>query len=271
MEKSKNLELNIINLDDESDIETTSENFVKLDKVIGEIIENTQEATEENNGIINLNTIKEMGIPNRGKLELLKTITYKELWDLPHGLYTVLSDTLAFLGLGGLYAGSLIIYPYIKDNDGDRTKLFEFYSHSIEVSRNPTGRAFLNLYKGTVDTYPNSKITDTLTTWNDKWKKEFNINSEQISIANPGYFKMKSGLIIQYGSVTSSLNNSDYRYFPAAFDNACISAVASYSHLDSSGMGASFQIVDKSRFLLGCRLSNGQLIQGTINWIATGY
>ena len=58
MEQTKNLGLNVITLDDESDIETTSENFIKLDGKIGEIMENTQEATEKRKGIISIEDIR---------------------------------------------------------------------------------------------------------------------------------------------------------------------------------------------------------------------
>ena len=60
MELSKNLGLKIVDLSDEADIEISSENFKTLDKKMGEIMEKTQEATEDKAGISTFNDWREV-------------------------------------------------------------------------------------------------------------------------------------------------------------------------------------------------------------------
>lgn len=251
------------------------ENFTYLTKEEAneKFVKQTQLAQEENPGIITLNEVYEVGMPSRGRLVLSETITYKELWDLQHGVYTINSDvTVSSLGISGLYgAGVLKVYKPSKIDENDIFKLYEYKTQSVERPSAQAGKAFLVLYRETGEQYANIKITDVIDIWNDKWKVELNVTSEKIGLSNPGYLKMGNGLIIQWGIMSSSVNNTDYKYFPIAFENAVFMGVSSYSNLDSSGMGTSFQKVDKSRFLLGCRLSNGTLITGYVQWIAIGH
>ncbi len=97
------------------------------------------------------------------------------------------------------------------------------------------------------------------------------MTSEKLRLSNPGYAKLANGLTMQWGHTTSSISSTDYKYFPVAFDNEVFVGLSSYSTLESLGMGTAFQKVDRSRFLLSCRLSNGNLVQGHVPWIAIGF
>ena len=248
------------------------ENFTYLTKEEAneKFVKQTQLALEERPGIITLNEVYEVGMPARGKLTLTKPITYRELWELPHGSYTVLSDSMAYLGLEGLYSGSLLVFPHVRDDENKRTKLFEFYSHSLGISLNYTGKAFLNLYRGTVETYPDSKITDTVGTWNDKWKKELNQASEQMAFTRNGYLKMPSGLIIQWMDFTCQpISTGTAINFPIAFDNACFQLVMTDGGAAAYTMGAAIR--DRFSFFAWAKGLDSRFYQAGVHMLAIGY
>ena len=115
----------------------------------------------------------------------------------------------------------------------------------------------------------NSKQLHTSTINSGLWL--FEQNWGKFNLATSGYLKMGNGFTIQWGLTASSVNNSDYRYFPITFENTCSVGLASYSSFDSSGQGTSFHKIDKTKFLLGCRLASGEIVSGQVAWVAIGY
>lgn len=91
------------------------------------------------------------------------------------------------------------------------------------------------------------------------------------SQATSGYQKLPSGVIVQWGIAAASTTASDYRNFPIAFPNACMSGVASYAQWGQNGNGNAFQVVSASQFLITNRDSNGSATGGATAWIAFGY
>ena len=149
------------------------ENFTYLTKEEAneKFVKQTQLAMEEKPGIITLNEVYEASLPNRGELILKDTITYQELWDLKHGQYLIRNENAKKIGIMELYGyGILSVYKPLKLDIENSSRLFKYYSHTIglKLSLN-SGMGILNLYEGTVRNHPNSKITDTVENWSDKW------------------------------------------------------------------------------------------------------
>ena len=234
----------------------------------------TQEATEITSGISSFEEIREnTGMPNRGVLTLTKIITYKELWELPHGNYAINSEaTLKFLGISGLYAAGILKVYKPNMATSEFLKMFVYISQTVEVPGALTGKATLTVFKNAAEQYADVPVTNNIAVWNEKWKKELSITSEEIKVGNTGFMKLANGIILQWGGdMKSSINGNDFRYFPIAFPQGCASATASYSSLESAGQGVSFQAVDRTKFLLGHRMGDGTLTQGMVYWTAIGY
>ncbi len=234
----------------------------------------TLKATEITSGISSFEEIREnIGMPNRGVLTLTKIITYKELWELPHGNYAINSEaTLKFLGINGLYAAGILKVYKPNMATSEFLKMFVYISQTVEVPGALTGKATLTVFKNAAEQYADVPVTDNIAVWNEKWKKELSITSEEIKVGNTGFMKLANGIILQWGGdMKSSINGNDFRYFPIAFPQGCASATASYSSLESAGQGVSFQAVDRTKFLLGHRMGDGTLTQGMVYWTAIGY
>jgi len=73
------------------------------------------------------------------------------------------------------------------------------------------------------------------------------------SLATTGYQRLPGGLIIQWGYVSESTNNTDYRSFPITFPTACRSLLVQLDVATTLGWGGDYgtivQIVDTTKFL----------------------
>ena len=250
------------------------ENFTYLTKEEAneKFVKQTQLAQEENPGIITLNEVYEVGMPFRGVLPYEnKILTYREAMELEDGVYSIEGEK-NFRCLNFIQTDR-IAHPW----GVLKKKTFGIFGHP-----EATKQTVLEYIPHNYGTGVSSSI---LHFWNREASLDLNLNTnyeiagfwitnvgwKDFSMSNPGFAKLSNGMTIQWGHMLSSVNSTDYKYFPIAFENTVFMGVSSYSNLDSSGMGTSFQKVDKSRFLLGCRLSNGTLITGYIQWIAIGH
>ena len=92
------------------------------------------------------------------------------------------------------------------------------------------------------------------------------------SIANNGYQKLPSGLIIQWGSLSTSNTNGTVT-FPTAFPNACFSVVAhDYALIVSDNSIVRFNLPTKTDVSwLGQSYTGSSTTPGSWTWIAIGY
>jgi hypothetical protein len=251
------------------------ENFTYLTKEEAneKFVKQTQLALEENPGIITLNEVYEAGMPFRGVFPFKnKKLTYNEVMAMKDGVYSVEGPehftclNIAHIGKGmhdrGIFK-KRTFKIFDKNQNATKQNVLEYIPHNYSFGVTSTTMHFWD----NMD-FLNKELNTSFET-SGCWTT--NIGWDKINITDSGYAKMSNGLTVQWGKMLSSINSTDYKYFPISFDNEVFMGVASYSSFDSSGMGASFQKVDRSRFLLGCRLSNGNLIAGQIQWIAIGY
>ncbi|HHR5847364.1 TPA: gp53-like domain-containing protein [Providencia alcalifaciens] len=80
-----------------------------------------------------------------------------------------------------------------------------------------------------------------------------------------------TGLIIQWGSVTASMSQSDFRQFPISFKEGCFQIVSSYAEFGDYGMGTASYPTSKSEFIITKRTHTGVIASGTVRYIAIGY
>lgn len=80
-----------------------------------------------------------------------------------------------------------------------------------------------------------------------------------------------TGLIIQWGSVTSSTSQSDFRQFPISFKEGCFQLVSSYAEFVDYGMGTACYPTSKSEFIITKRSHTGTIVSGAVRYIAIGY
>ena len=250
------------------------ENFTYLTKEEAneKFVKQTQLALEEKPGIITLNEIYESGMPIRGVFPFEdKIITYREALELKDGVYTIQRDKyFSCLNIPrtgkGIHNWGILkkkTYPLLDNLQGSKQTILEYSPHNYD-----TGVSSVTMHFWDIESELDMKLN---TSFKNSGLWTINVGWDKFSMANPGYAKLANGLTIQWGHIMSSVSNTDYKYFPVAFDNEVFVGLSSYSTIESLGMGTAFQKVDKSRFLLSCRLANGNLVQGHVPWIAIGF
>ncbi len=250
------------------------ENFTYLTKEEAneKFVKQTQLALEEKPGIITLNEVYEAGMPFRGILPYEnKILTYREVMALRDGVYSV-EGAKYFKCLNipksdrGMHDWGILrkkTFEILEDQIATKQTTLEYIPHNYRAGVSSTMLHFWNR-EASMDLELNTSY-EIAGFW------VTNVGWDKFSMANPGYAKLANGLTMQWGQITSSVSSTDYKYFPVAFDNEVFVGLSSYSTLESLGMGTAFQKVDRSRFLLSCRLSNGNLVQGHVPWIAIGF
>ena len=126
----------------------------------------------------------------------------------------------------------------------------------------------------TKELYDNNKssLTDT-----DLSLVQFDVEGGVIalSLTQNGYIKYDNGLIIQWGWYQESSSASDYKSFPIAFPNKCVSAVV--SHMDRvtnqyQSKKAWIEPLTNTQFLIGlANKPDGEETGIRIGMIAIGY
>ena len=268
MEQTKNLGLNIINLDDESDIETTSENFVKLDVVIGEIIENTQEATEEKSGVVTLKQLNEIGLKPQGELPKPSgnIYTYGEMLLIPDGQYNINTQTVfSYLGLGSTFMNTGVLFKKTYTVNGIKRANLNYINSAMDTGITGMSMFFIDISS------ENTKNLHTSTTNSGLWQIEQSWG--KFNLSAPGYFKMGNGLTFQWffaQTLASSGDAGTLISYPIAFDNAVLTLQGTDGGSGAHTVGAN--IVDRFQCRVWGRFpSTGALINSTLRILAIGY
>ena len=148
MELSENLGLKIVDLSDEADIEVQSENFKTLDKKIGEIIENTQEATEEKSGVITLKQLNEVGIKPQGELPKPSgnIYTYGEMLAIPDGQYNINTQIVfSYLGLGSTFMNTGVLFKKTYTVNGTKRVNLNYVNSAMDTGITGMSMFFIDI------------------------------------------------------------------------------------------------------------------------------
>lgn len=90
--------------------------------------------------------------------------------------------------------------------------------------------------------------------------------------SDSGWWKCAdTGIIYQWGEVVGCLSKTDYRKFPIPFPNKCFQIITTYAAFGDFGMASSGVPISRSDFLVTSRGDNGQLLRGSVRYIAIGY
>ena len=268
MELSKNLGLKIVDLSDEADIEISSENFKTLDEKIGEIIENTQEATEDRAGIITLKQLNEVGLKARGELPkpFGNIYTYSEMLILPDGQYNINTQTVfSYLGLGSSFMNTGVLFKKTYTVNGTKRVNLEYINSAMDTGIIGMSMFFIDIASENNKNLHTSTVNSGLWQIEQSWGK-FNLSA-------PGYFKMGNGLTFQWFFAQTLASNGDAGTlisYPIAFDNTVLTLQGTDGGSGAHTIGAN--IVDRFQCRVWGRFpSTGALINSTIRVFAIGY
>lgn len=89
------------------------------------------------------------------------------------------------------------------------------------------------------------------------------------SLTQNGWTKLPNGLIIQWTTVIESTTATDYKAFPIAFPNACLSATLQLNSSVNLNVGTVIKIIDNTKFIWTAAGSYGG--GGVAYMIAIGY
>ncbi|PQQ27692.1 gp53-like domain-containing protein [Photorhabdus hindustanensis] len=99
-----------------------------------------------------------------------------------------------------------------------------------------------------------------------------NLNVNTANKVVNGWWKCgDTGIIIQWGLASGSVNVNDYRNFPIQFPNTCFQIVATYSSFNNYGLGVAALPISASQFIVTCRDSVASSTNSPVRYLAIGY